>query len=110
VRKRNLVPRQRKKRTDSPPERLEGTIDPKLLDTPVCPISKGALQFGWTRQELTSRAARLAYPIRDGSPMTLPEKRGRSTSLAGKGRGARGMSAFACAMAHSSRDAPSGAW
>jgi hypothetical protein len=62
VRKRNLVPRQRKKRTDSPPERLEGTIDPKLLDTPVCPISKGALQFGWTRQELTSRAARLAYP------------------------------------------------
>ena len=97
MRKRNLVPRQRKKRTDSPPERLEGTIDPKLLDTPVCPISKGALQFGWTRQELISRAARLAYPIRDGSPMTLPEKRGRSTSLAGKGRGARGMSAFACA-------------
>ena len=68
MRKRKLVPRQRKKRTDSPPERLEGTIDPKLLDTPVCPISKGALQFGWTRQELTSRAARLAYPIRDGSP------------------------------------------
>jgi uncharacterized protein YbaR (Trm112 family) len=87
----------RKKRTDSPPERLEGTVDPKLLDILVCPTSKGALQFGWTRQELISRAAKLAYPIRDGSPMTLLEKRGRSTSLAGKGSGARGMSAFACA-------------
>jgi uncharacterized protein len=97
VRKRNLVPRQRKKRTDSPPpEPLEGTVDPKLLDILVCPISKGALQFGWTRQELISRAAKLAYPIRDGSRMTLPEKRGRSTSLARKGIGARCMSAFAC--------------
>jgi uncharacterized protein len=89
---------------------LEGTVDPKLLDILVCRISKDALEFGWTRQELISRAAKLAYPIHDGSPTTLPAKRGRSTSLAGKGRGARGMSAFACAMAHSSCDALSGAW
>jgi uncharacterized protein len=77
---------------------LEGTVDPKLLDILVRRISKDALEFGWTRQELISRAAKLAYPIHDGSPTTLPVKRGRSTSLAGKENGAR------------RHDAPSGAW
>lgn len=48
-RKRNLVPRQRKRFTDSP-EPLEGTVDPKLLDILVCRVSKDALEFGWTRR------------------------------------------------------------
>jgi uncharacterized protein len=83
---------------------LEGTVDPKLLDILVCRISKDALEFGWTRQELISRAAKLAYPIHDGSPTTLPAKRGRSTSLAGKESGARRHGMSACMrmpMAHS---------
>ena len=44
---------------------LEGTVDPKLLDILVCRISEDALEFGWTQQELISRAAKLAYPIHD---------------------------------------------
>jgi uncharacterized protein YbaR (Trm112 family) len=63
-----LVPRQRKRRTDSPLEPLEGTVDPKLFDILVCRISKDALEFGWTWQELISRSAKLAYPIHDWQP------------------------------------------
>jgi uncharacterized protein YbaR (Trm112 family) len=58
----------------SPPERLEGTVDPKLLEILVCPMTKGPLEFDAARQELISRSARLAYPIRDGIPIMLPEE------------------------------------
>jgi uncharacterized protein len=56
------------------PERLEGTVDPKLLEILVCPMTKGPLEYDATRQELVSRSAKLAYPIRDGIPIMLPEE------------------------------------
>ena len=56
------------------PERLEGTVDKKLLEILVCPITKGPLEFDAARQELISRSARLAYPIRDGIPIMLPDE------------------------------------
>jgi uncharacterized protein YbaR (Trm112 family) len=49
-------------------------IDPKLLEILVCPVSKTTLDYDAARQELISRAARLAYPIRDGIPIMLPEE------------------------------------
>ncbi|MFZ5733805.1 MAG: Trm112 family protein [Pseudomonadota bacterium] len=58
----------------SPSERNESTVDPKLLEILVCPMTKGPLEFDSTRQELISRAAKLAYPIRDGIPIMLPEE------------------------------------
>jgi len=58
----------------SSPERLDGTVDPKLLEILVCPLTKGPLEFDQARQELISRAAKLAYPIRDGIPIMLPEE------------------------------------
>ena len=56
------------------PDRPQGTVDPKLLEILVCPQTKGPLEFDSARQELISRAARLAYPIRDGIPIMLPEE------------------------------------
>lgn len=53
------------------PERLDSTVDPKLLEILVCPVTKGPLEFDATRQELISRSAKLAYPIRDGIPIML---------------------------------------
>lgn len=58
----------------SPSERNESTVDPKLLEILVCPMTKGPLEFDSARQELISRAAKLAYPIRDGIPIMLPEE------------------------------------
>jgi uncharacterized protein len=49
-------------------------IDPKLLEILVCPLTKEPLIYDADRQELISRAARLAYPIRDGIPIMLPEE------------------------------------
>ncbi len=49
-------------------------IDPKLLEILVCPLTKTVLEYDAERQELISRAARLAYPIRDGIPIMLPEE------------------------------------
>ncbi len=40
----------------------------------VCPVTKTALAYDEARQELVSRAARLAYPIRDGIPIMLPDE------------------------------------
>jgi uncharacterized protein YbaR (Trm112 family) len=51
-----------------------GAVDRKLLDILVCPITKGPLEFDAARQELISRGAKLAYPIRDGIPIMLPEE------------------------------------
>ena len=60
--------------TDPPTERPAGSVDPKLLEILVCPLTKGALEFDADRQELISRKAKLAYPIRDGIPIMLPEE------------------------------------
>ncbi|MBN9405908.1 MAG: Trm112 family protein [Burkholderiales bacterium] len=46
-------------------------MDAKLLELLVCPITKGPLDYDRDRQELISRSARLAYPIRDGIPIML---------------------------------------
>lgn len=49
-------------------------VDPKLLEILVCPLTKGILDYDRKAQELISRQARLAYPIRDGIPIMLPEE------------------------------------
>jgi uncharacterized protein YbaR (Trm112 family) len=49
-------------------------IDPRLLEILVCPLSKASLEYDRTRGELISRAARLAYPIRDGIPIMVPDE------------------------------------
>jgi uncharacterized protein YbaR (Trm112 family) len=54
--------------------RAAGTIDPRLLEILVCPLTKTALEYDAERQELISRAAKLAYPIRDGIPIMLPDE------------------------------------
>jgi len=49
-------------------------IDPRLLEILVCPLSKTVLEYDPVAQELISRAAKLAYPIRDGIPIMLPDE------------------------------------
>ena len=49
-------------------------IDQKLLEILVCPLTKGSLEFDRDKQELISRQAKLAYPIRDGIPIMLVEE------------------------------------
>lgn len=49
-------------------------IDRRLLELLVCPVSKTTLEYDAERQELISRAAKLAYPIRDGIPVMLAEE------------------------------------
>ena len=46
-------------------------MDPKLIDLLVCPVTKGPLDLDRAKQELISRSARLAYPVRDGIPVLL---------------------------------------
>ena len=46
-------------------------MDTKLLELLVCPVTKGPLDYNREKQELVSRSARLAYPIRDGLPVML---------------------------------------
>ena len=46
-------------------------MDTKLLELLVCPVTKGPLTFDREKQELISRSARLAYPLRDGIPILL---------------------------------------
>ncbi|MFL6796402.1 MAG: Trm112 family protein [Xanthobacteraceae bacterium] len=58
----------------STPERPASSIDRKLLELLVCPKTKGPLEYDAERQELISRAAGLAYPIRDGIPIMLEEE------------------------------------
>ena len=60
---------------DDTPSPVEATrVDPKLLELLVCPLTKNTLEYDAARQELVSRSARLAYPIRDGIPIMLPEE------------------------------------
>jgi len=49
-------------------------IDPKLLEILVCPLTKAPLRYDREAQELISEEAGLAYPIRDGIPIMLPEE------------------------------------
>jgi uncharacterized protein YbaR (Trm112 family) len=49
-------------------------VDPKLLEVLVCPLTKTPLIYDAERQELISKAAGLAYPIRDGIPVMLPDE------------------------------------
>lgn len=49
-------------------------IDPKLLEILVCPLTKTSLDYDAEAQELISRAAGLAFPIRDGIPIMLPDE------------------------------------
>ncbi len=53
---------------------MKATTDPKLLERLVCPVTKTRLIYDAERQELVSRAAGLAYPIRDGIPIMLAEE------------------------------------
>jgi len=46
-------------------------VDPKLLEILVCPLTKGTLSYDKATQELISKSAKLAYPIRDGIPIML---------------------------------------
>jgi uncharacterized protein YbaR (Trm112 family) len=49
-------------------------VDPRLLEILVCPVTHGTLEYDRERGELISRSAKLAYPIRDGVPIMLPEE------------------------------------
>jgi len=49
-------------------------VDPKLLELLVCPLTKSPLEYDAEAQELISRQAGLAYPIRDGIPIMLPDE------------------------------------
>lgn len=58
-------------------------VDPRLLEILVCPVTKGPLEYDRARQELVSRKAGLAYPIRDGIPIMLAEEARRLDGEAG---------------------------
>jgi uncharacterized protein YbaR (Trm112 family) len=49
-------------------------VDPRLLEMLVCPLTRGPLTYDKARQELISAKAGLAYPIRNGIPVMLPEE------------------------------------
>jgi uncharacterized protein YbaR (Trm112 family) len=53
---------------------MSRATDPKLLEILVCPMTKTRLDYDREKQELVSRAARLAYPIRDGIPIMLADE------------------------------------
>jgi uncharacterized protein YbaR (Trm112 family) len=56
------------------PNHQGGEVDPRLLEILVCPVTHGPLEYDRAKAELVSRGARLAYPIRDGVPIMLPEE------------------------------------
>src|SRR3982750_1770639 len=58
----------------SSPSSRTCSMDPKLLEILVCPVTKGPLVYDKERQELISKSARLAYPVRDGIPVMLEEE------------------------------------
>lgn len=49
-------------------------VDPRLLEILVCPVTRGPLTYDPDAGELISKSARLAYPVRDGVPIMLPEE------------------------------------
>ena len=60
--------------TQPMPDAKAPALDPMLLDILVCPVTKGPLSYDRAAGELVSRAAGLAYPIRDGIPIMLPDE------------------------------------
>ena len=50
------------------------SVDPRLLEVLVCPVTRGRLDYDREANELISRSAKLAFPIRDGVPIMLPEE------------------------------------
>ena len=58
----------------SDPANATVAVDPKLLEILVCPVTKGPLVYDREAGELISRAAGLAYPVRDGIPIMLPDE------------------------------------
>ena len=50
------------------------SVDSRLLEVLVCPVTRGKLTYDRERQELVSKGAKLAFPIRDGVPIMLPEE------------------------------------
>jgi len=56
------------------PGAVRTEVDPKLLELLVCPVTKETLVYDRERQELVSKAARLAFPIRDGIPIMLVDE------------------------------------
>jgi len=56
------------------PTTRPGTVDPRLLEVLVCPVTKGPLDYDTEAGELISRSAKLVYPIREGIPIMLPEE------------------------------------
>ncbi len=59
--------------TDKPAP-IANSVDPRLLEVLVCPVTHGPLDYDKKAQELVSKKAKLAYPIRDGVPIMLPEE------------------------------------
>lgn len=60
--------------TSETPPALTAEIDPRLLEILVCPVTQGPLEYDRDKGELISRQAKLAYPVRDGVPIMLPEE------------------------------------
>ena len=60
--------------TAAKPAGPEPEIDPRLLEVLVCPLTGGPLTYDRGRRELVSPQAKLAYPVRDGVPLLLPEE------------------------------------
>jgi uncharacterized protein YbaR (Trm112 family) len=60
--------------TVPPTERPADSVDPNLLEILVCPLTKSVLEYDAAKQELISRKAKLAFPIRDGIPIMLEEE------------------------------------
>lgn len=58
---------------DARPERGSG-VDPRLLEILICPVSRQPLSYDRAAGELISKKARLAYPIRGGIPIMLPDE------------------------------------
>ncbi|TAL36335.1 Trm112 family protein [Phenylobacterium sp.] len=58
----------------SEPAPLLADVDPRLLEVLICPVTHGPLTYDRDKAELVSKGARLAYPIRDGVPIMLPEE------------------------------------
>jgi uncharacterized protein len=61
--------------TESPADpSTAAPVDPRLLEILICPITKGPLEYDREHNELISRKAGVAYPIRDGIPIMLPDE------------------------------------
>src|SRR5664279_2738938 len=70
----SFPPRARRAPGRSPRAWRKRSVDPKLIEMLVCPVTKGPLTFDREKMELISKSARLAYPVRDGIPVMLEEE------------------------------------